>query len=159
GQRVDAIADSLGYVSLDRRWKNADAIEVVFPIANRIVVADERVRANRRRVAIERGPIVYCLESKDAAAGRALDVQLDPRGSLQAAKDDERFSGVTVLHTDATRITAPSSPRQPVKLIPYHLWANRGAAEMTVWLSTSGYALGDVGPAGGFIFYENPRFE
>ena len=42
------------------------------------------------------------------------------------------------------------------RLVPYCLWANRGAGEMSVWLSTAGYAIGDIGPAGGFIFYENP---
>jgi hypothetical protein len=45
-----------------------------------------------------------------------------------------------------------------VTLIPYYLWANRGAGEMSVWLSAAGYAIGDVGPAGGFIFYENPNY-
>lgn len=43
-----------------------------------------------------------------------------------------------------------------MRFVPYYLWANRGVGEMTVWLLTAGYAVGDVGPAGGLIFYENP---
>ena len=50
----------------------------------------------------------------------------------------------------------PSSP-QPITLVPYHLWANRGAGEMSVWLPTREYEPGDVGPAGGLIFYKNPN--
>src|SRR4030095_5878759 len=68
------------------------------------------------------------------------------------------YGGATVIHTSAASITNPSSPPQRVKLIPYYLWANRGAGEMNVWLSTDGYRLGDAGPAGGFIFYENPNY-
>jgi hypothetical protein len=45
-----------------------------------------------------------------------------------------------------------------VRLIPYHLWANRGTGQMTVWLSTRDYAPGDIGPAGGFVFYVNPDY-
>ena len=61
GKSVGAVPDRSGYVSLDRTWKNGDAIRVEFPMAVRRVVADERVTQNRRRIAVERGPIVYCL--------------------------------------------------------------------------------------------------
>jgi hypothetical protein len=52
----------------------------------------------------------------------------------------------------------PNSEAHPLKLIPYHLWANRGAGEMTVWLSKEDYATGDIGPAGGIIFYINKSY-
>src|SRR6185295_12315170 len=55
----------------------------------------------------------------------------------------------------ARSISVPGSAPRPVRLIPYFLWANRGAGEMNVWLSRETYALGDIGPAGGLIFYEN----
>jgi len=54
-------------------------------------------------------------------------------------------------------MTHPSMPPQPIRLIPYYLWANRGAGEMSVWLPTREYEPGDIGPAGGFIFYKNPN--
>jgi DUF1680 family protein len=49
-------------------------------------------------------------------------------------------------------ISVPSAGPKLVRLIPYYLWANRGAGEMSVWLSKAEYALGDTGPAGGLIF-------
>ena len=65
---------------------------------------------------------------------------------------------MTVIETRATLVTNPSLPAKPIRLIPYSLWANRGPGEMTVWLSTAGYAIGDTGPAGGVIFHENPNY-
>src|SRR5207237_5084486 len=50
------------------------------------------------------------------------------------------------------------APARPVRLVPYHLWANRGAGQMTVWLATREYAPGDVGPSGGLVFYVNPNY-
>ena len=157
GKSVSAAPDKMGYVSLDRLWKNGDVIRVEFPFEVRRVVADQRVAETRRRVAVERGPIVYCLESHDMQGGRALSALLDARVDLKPVVDPAFYGGATVIHTSATSITNPSSAAQSVKLIPYYLWANRGAGEMTVWLSTEGYRLGDTGPAGGFIFYENPN--
>ena len=157
GKAVSATPDKMGYVSLDRQWKNGDVIRVEFPFDVRRVVADQRVAETRRRIAVERGPIVYCLESHDVQGGRALSTLVDAMVDLKPAVDAGFYGGATVIHTSATVITNPSAP-QPVKLIPYYLWANRGAGEMNVWLSTEGYRLGDTGPAGGFIFYENPNY-
>ena len=159
GRPVPVAVDTAGYVSLNRRWNTGDIVTIDFPMDVRRVVADERVRDDRRKMAVERGPMVYCLEAHDVAAGGALDLLFDLSVALSAAIDDGFYGGVTVIHAEATRMTRPSAPRMKVKLIPYFLWANRGAAEMTVWLSTSGYVPGDVGPAGGPIFFENPRYE
>src|SRR6202020_1762622 len=63
-----------------------------------------------------------------------------------------------VIATQARRISNPSAELKPVRLIPYYLWANRGPGEMSVWLSRAEYAIGDTGPAGGLIFYENPNY-
>ena len=61
-RQVIAVPDKLGYVTLDRNWKNGDVVEIDFPVAPRRVVADQRVKANAGRIAAERGPIVYCAE-------------------------------------------------------------------------------------------------
>ncbi len=63
-----------------------------------------------------------------------------------------------MIDTEARRVTSPEAAPARARLIPYHLWANRGVGEMSVWLSTAGFAVGDIGPAGGFIFYENPNY-
>jgi DUF1680 family protein len=145
GKAIAATPDALGYVTLDRSWKDGDAVEIELPMEVRRVVADARVKECRGRVAIERGPVVYCAEGPDVAGGRALNLTVDAKAEMQPAFDKEFFGGATVIHTGN------------VKLIPYHLWANRGAGEMTVWLMTRAYAIGDTGPAGGLIFYENPN--
>jgi len=156
GKSVPAAPDRAGYVSLDRLWKNGDFVEVTFPVEARRVVADQRVKDNRGRMAVERGPIVYCAEWPEAEWGQLLELLFDAKRELTASADSELFGGVTVIHAEARSITNPSSPARPVKLVPYYLWANRGPGQMSVWLSTREYALGDTGPAGGLIFYDNP---
>ena len=108
-------------------------------------------------MAVERGPIVFCAEWPDVEGGKVLDSLVDARTDLTASVDREFYGGVTVINGAARSTRAPTSAPKPIRLIPYYLWANRGAGEMSVWLSQEGYALGDTGPAGGLIFYENPN--
>ena len=157
GNGLSARPDAAGYVSIDRTWKNGDLVVAEFPMEVRRVAADQRVTQDRRRVAIERGPIVYCAEGPDTD-GKALDLLLEPAAGLQSSADPSFYGGVAVIQTRATRVTNPSLPAKPIRLVPYSLWANRGPGEMTVWLSTAGYAIGDTGPAGGFIFHDNPNY-
>lgn len=158
GRSVDATRDEMGYVTLDRTWKDGDVIEVVFPMLVRRVLADPRVRADRGRMAIERGPIVFCCEWPEAENGKVLDLLFDDTQEMTAHFEPSLFGGAVVVDAVARPITDPSAPFRPVRLIPYHLWANRGPGEMAVWLSRAEYALGDTGPAGGLIFYENPNW-
>jgi DUF1680 family protein len=156
GSRVSASPDKLGYVSLDRIWKNGDRIDVEFPVAARRVVADARVNDARGRIAVERGAVVYCAEWPDVDDRKTLDLLVDPAHELTAEPSQDFPGGVTVIRTEARRITNPAARPGRVTLIPYALWANRGAGEMSVWLMTREFAPGDVGPAGGLIFYVNP---
>jgi len=157
GQRVSAVPDKTGYVTLDRVWKNKDVVRVEFPTEIRRVVADARVVDNRGRVAVERGPVVYCAEWPEAESRPVLTMLFDPSSALKPS-DRTGLNGAAMIDADARSIGDPSSPAKRIQLVPYHLWANRGAGEMSVWLSTRGYAIGDIGPAGGFIFYENPNY-
>jgi hypothetical protein len=157
GTRLAATPDKMGYVTLDRIWKTGDVVRVEFPMDVRRVVADARVKDNRGRISVERGPMVYCAEWPDTEGGRALDLLVDAKAPL-TPEADPRFGGVTVIHTEARSLTRPAAPVRPLTLMPYYLWANRGAGEMSVWLPTREYVPGDVGPAGGSIFYVNPNF-
>jgi DUF1680 family protein len=157
GTRISSTPDLKGYVTLDRLWKNGDVIEVELPIETRWIKADGRVRANRGRMAVERGPLVYCVEGHDVPDGQALTLLFDPARELKPEVDPALLGGCTVLRTEARSLARPSSPARAVTLVPYYLWANRGRAEMNVWLSTREYAPGDTGPAGGLIFYVNPN--
>lgn len=159
GQHVAAVPDPLGYVTLDRIWKQGDVIAVEFPLEPRRVVADARVKEAGGRVAVERGPIVYCAEWPDVDGDNALQLFVDSAGALTPVADKDRFTQgkVTVIRADARSIAVPMSHGGPITLIPYHLWANRGAGTMNVWLSTRDFASGDIGPAGGLIFHVNPN--
>jgi hypothetical protein len=158
GARITAAPDQTGYLSIDRLWKNGDVIDLEFPIDTRWVAADDRVKDDRGRMAVERGPIVYCVEAPQSdGGGPALGLLFDQKRELKPAAAREFFDGVPVLHTTARRITEPTRSEGHVTLLPYYLWANRGPGEMTVWLSTREYAIGDTGPAGGLIFYVNPN--
>ena len=157
GHPVDATPDSMGYVSLGRRWRDGDVIELVLPMAVRKVAADERVRENRRRFSVERGPIVYCCEWPEVDGGGVLELLFDDEG-MQLRTDPDLLGGHPVIDTQARTLTDPASPTMPVTLIPYHLWANRGTGEMSVWLSREELVPGDTGPAGGLIFHVNPTY-
>ena len=156
GTRTNAIVDRMGYITLDREWRPGDRIDLEFPFANRQVVADTRVRETRGRVAIERGPLVYCLEAPDVDDRKALDVRLsDDRPPTVQQGTVPGFENV--IRASAISMSKPDAARREITLIPYHAWANRGASEMTVWLPTREYVAGDTGPAGGLIFYVNPN--
>jgi len=158
GKTVTSIVDKSGYVALDRNWKDGDVVEIEFPFAVRKVIADRRVKENRASIAVERGPIVYCAEWPDVAGGRALDTLCDSKSDLSPSFEKGLFGGVTVISAAAKSVTNPAAQTKPIKLIPYYLWANRGAGEMSVWLRTAEYAVGDPGPAGGLIFCVNPNY-
>src|SRR5262249_18715797 len=131
GAPVDTPVGADGYVAIDRTWARGDVVDLEFPMAARRVVADDRVRETRRRVAIERGPIVYCLEAH-GAGGPVLDLVLD-RAPRAAEPDAGFFGGATIVRGAAAASRRPADAKR-ITLIPYCLWANRDRAEMTVWL-------------------------
>jgi len=155
GNAVSAVPDAMGYVTLNRTWRDGDVIEVDFPMQVRRVLADERIDAAKGRVAVERGPIVFCAEWPEAPDGRTLTLLLDRDAPLEAVRASDLFPGAMVINTRVRDMLDPSAAARPMRLIPYHLWANRGAGEMSVWLSEKAFEIGDVGPAGGYIVYEN----
>ena len=157
GQAIGSLPDDKGYVTVKRTWRTGDTIRIQFPMPVRKISADARVREARGRMAIERGPIVYCAEWPEAEGGRVSDLLFDDSREMTATHDATVLGGTTVVQASARPMSQPSEPPKPVRLIPYHLWANRDAGEMTVWLSKAEYAVGDIGPAGGLIFYINPN--
>ena len=159
GRSIPAMPDQFGYVTIDSILRDGDVIDVKFPMEPRQVVADARVKETRGRVAVEHGPLVYCAEAPDLEDGSAHDVLIPPAGKLETGISRNLFGGAITIRAEAGSVTDPKRQIRPVMLIPYYLWANRGAGTMSVWLSAREYQPGDVGPAGGFIFYANPNYE
>lgn len=158
GKAIPVAPDKYGYLSVDRTWKQGDTVQLEFPMDVRRVAAHVDIVDDRGRMAFERGPIVFCAEWPYYQGGKVLTALLDPKSEIKASFEPEFFGGAVLLSTQARSISMPRAEFAPIKLIPYHLWANRGPGEMAVWLSTRDYAIGDIGPAGGIIFYVNKNY-
>ena len=127
-----------GYVRIHRPWKKGDVVELDLPMPVRRVVAHEKVAADRGRVALQRGPVVYCVEAVDHG-GRVSNLILPADATLTAEHRDDLLGGVTVIAGKAKARTAGADELQTVDLlaIPYYAWDNRDAGEMAVWLTAS----------------------
>ena len=124
------IAPAKGYAVLARTWKPGDVVTLDLPMEPRRVVADDRVADDRGRVALERGPIVYCAEGADNG-GSVLGLALADDAAVQAKPRPDLLKGLTVLETTAH---AADGTARPLVAIPYYAWSHRGPGEMAVWL-------------------------
>ncbi len=131
-----------GYVRVARRWEAGDRIELDLPMAVRRVVAHENVAATRNRIALERGPIVYCVEAADSPTGTVRNLIVAPDASIATAFRPDLLGGVEVLTFAASVVGRDDDDRLAVEAevevaaVPYAVWCNRGPNEMVVWLPT-----------------------
>ncbi len=133
-----------GYAYLEREWKPGDMVELSLPMQARRVWANQKVREDAGRVAVQRGPLVYCLEEADN--GPDLHRVLLPRDSgFKESFQPDLLGGVVTLRgkglteegeTDCLYTFRPPERKRERELvwIPYYAWANRGEGEMTVWV-------------------------
>lgn len=134
-----AIALDKGYAALRRAWRPGDRIELSLPMPVRRVVAHDRVGADKGRVALQRGPIVYAAEWPDNPKGHVRNLVLPDAAKLEAAFQPDLLNGVTVVKGSAVALAKEADGRvarteQPFTAIPYYAWANRGRGEMVVWV-------------------------
>jgi uncharacterized protein len=128
-----------GYAVLRRKWRSNDLIELILPMSNRRVVAHGRVKEDAGKVALERGPIVFCAEGVDNG-GRALDLILPDEAKLEHWYRSDLLGGVAIITAKALGVDFDAKGRaleprpQPFMAVPYFAWANRGPNEMRVWL-------------------------
>jgi len=150
-----------GFVHLERDWKSGDVIELNLPMPIRRVIADERVEADRNRVALERGPLVYCAEWPDND-GQVFNLVLDDETSLNAEAQNDLLSGVIVIRGQATALRYANDgktvleKKKDLVAIPYYAWAHRGQGEMAVWLAREETAAEPTIAEG---MLRNPSFE
>jgi hypothetical protein len=130
-----------GYALLTRTWRPGDTIELNLPMPVRRVAANDRVAADRGRVALERGPIVYAAEWPDNPKGQVRNLVLPDSAPLRAEFKPAMLKGVVVVRGKATALAYDAQgkiARTPEEFtaIPYYAWANRGRGQMMVWFPT-----------------------
>jgi DUF1680 family protein len=132
GTAVSPAPQDDGYVRLKRRWRAGDVVELDLPMPIRRVYAHEKVEADKGKVALTRGPIVYCLEAVDHAGADVLKLSLPRDAELTREHIAGLLGGVTVL-----RAKGKDGQQRDVGLtaVPYYAWANRQPGSMTVWMA------------------------
>ncbi len=154
GAGEQEISQPSSYFELNRIWQTGDKVRVTFDMPVKLIEANPRVRDNFGRVAVQRGPLVYCLEGVGNDQPSPFDISLLADENIT---DDfipefrtDVLGGVTVIRARAVAVKTPNS-QEPlyrvldqrglpeskqveVTLIPYYAWANRGPSEMEVWL-------------------------
>ena len=140
-----AVQTERGYLKINRHWAAGDVVELDLPMPPERLYAHPDVRSDVGRVAIRRGPLVYCCEQHDNPAGVAR-IRLPDTATLSDRFDETMLGGLAVIESDALALDAHSwgkdlyktarAPEVPARMtaIPYYLWCNRGSNPMQIWL-------------------------
>jgi DUF1680 family protein len=153
GQAVNVAAAGGTYAAIERAWQAGDVVELDMPMRPRLIEPNPRVDAIRGSLAIERGPLVYCLEGVDQDPSlNLLDVRIVPEAPLQATWREDLLGGIIAVEAGGTvadmsawedrlyRLAiAETLPQREIMLIavPYYAWANRGPGAMRVWIPSA----------------------
>ena len=144
--QVINVNEEHGYIIIDDIWKRGDIISFNMEMKTRIMEANPLVEESRGQVAIQRGPIVYCMESQDLN-GIDIDNVIIPLSTqfkpVEVTIDGSRMMALeceVAVRTEASwkntlyRDASTEKQRKTIRLIPYYAWGNRGKSEMTVWI-------------------------
>jgi len=148
-----AAPGSNGYLRIERAWQSGDVIELELPMEPRLIEAHPWIESTRGCVAIERGPLVYCLEQADHPETKIADLEIDTTAPLESAWVSGRLEGITIvrgsgwavdtaqwkdrLYRPIRRGSSAARRRTALTAIPYYAWANRGPGAMRVWIPRS----------------------
>lgn len=154
GAVSDAKLEPGTYVKVQRAWQAGDTVRLHLPMPVRCVVCHPHVTENAGRVALLRGPLLYCLEEVDNAGHDLRDIVLPHESMLSIETQPDLLGGIVTLHGEAELASpsgdwnydlyrvvadaaaAASAQSVPLTAIPYYAWANREAGQMQVWLRT-----------------------
>ena len=132
---IDRLAD---YIVLVRNWKKGDVIELNLPMAVRRIIANDNAEDNRGKTALERGPIVYCLEGCDQTDHTVFNKYILNNAVITAHHDARLLGGVTILDGDAKALQQDGTVKDVrFRAVPYATWNNRGSGQMAVWIAAS----------------------
>ncbi len=135
-----------GYVTIKRKWKKGDVICIDMPMRTKIYESNPLVEENRGQVCVQRGPILYCIESNDLNGTDMNDITIPLDAKFTPVEMTIEGSRMIALETEAVvrqqkdwtntlyREVSRSEKKQTIRLIPYYAWGNRGKSDMTVWM-------------------------
>jgi hypothetical protein len=132
-----------GYAVISRDWRKDDKVGIDFPMPVRTLVADERVKEDIGKIAVQRGPVIYTAEWPDNNDGNILNLIINSEAGFSSDFEPDLLGGVEVIKTSGhqSKRTIDGQvklmPDEPLTLIPYALWNNRGPGQMMVWLPVS----------------------
>ncbi len=129
-----------GYAVLNKLWKKGDLVEVKLPMDVKRIVAHKNLKDDLGKVALQRGPLIYCAEWPDNG-GKVSNLLLPDDVVVTPEYRPEMLNGITVLKADVPAIqihdgSRVSTTTQPFVAIPYYAWAHRGKGEMMIWFPT-----------------------
>ena len=149
GESVDGDIEK-GYLTINRRWRKGDVVEISLDMSPRLVAANEKVAEDRGKLAVERGPLVYCAEWPDNKEVDLFSVLLPAKTQLTVV-DEKAPGGARMITAGAQKVSYDTDGHLQtddfmLKLVPYYAWANRGQGKMMVWLPYEAGAM-HLGPA------------
>ena len=127
-----------GYAVIKRTWKKDDKVELNLPMAVQRVIANNNVPYDNGKIALQRGPLIYCAEWKDND-GKASNIIVPKNAAFSAEYQPDLLNGLMVLKAGVKAVIVDetaqniSTQNKTITAIPYYAWANRGKGEMTVW--------------------------
>ena len=148
GSRIDVAADTQhGYLEVRRRWQRGDRVELELPMPPRRVYAHPSVRADRGRVALCRGPLVYCFEQVDNPTAPVSLIRMSRDAPVDVAPRADLLGGVVTLASEGSvlqtsdwgrdlyRAEPPRVAQVKLTAVPYYAWCNRGPNPMQTWIA------------------------
>ncbi|HTY38669.1 MAG TPA: glycoside hydrolase family 127 protein [Bacteroidota bacterium] len=130
-----------GYALVKRVWHKGDVVDLELPMPVRRVISNDKLVDDRGRVALERGPILFCAEWPDNKNGNVTNLVLADAAPLKTEFAKELLNGVQVVKSSAIPVrrtldkAVVADPPEPLTVIPYYSWAHRGNGQMIVWLA------------------------
>ncbi|MFP4083011.1 MAG: hypothetical protein ACLFVG_09695 [Candidatus Aminicenantes bacterium] len=116
-----------GFARIRRRWQKGDVVELDLPMPVKRITAHEVVKEDAGKVALQRGPVVYCLEGVDNH-GHVLDRAIPDDLEFEVIFDPDLLGGINVVKSKN------QEKAEALVAVPYYAWSHRGAGEMAVWL-------------------------
>lgn len=146
GEAVNTDIKSESYAAVTCTWKKGDVVRLEMPMETKLVEANPLVEECRGQVAVQRGPIIYCLESNDLNGVDIDNIAIPVDAKFVPVETNIEGSRIMALETEAVnrsekswnntlyREVSKDKNKVKIRLIPYYAWGNRGKSEMTVWI-------------------------